>query len=704
MKRLISLMLILAMLLSAAYALVSCGEEQTPSTPSGDTSKPEPDPEPDPEPEPEPVVKSDGVIYALSEDGSYASVIGADGEKTELLIASEYKGAPVTAIADGAFKGDSVIEAVVIPSTVVTIGAEAFSNCSKLVTVIIPESVAKIAKDAFLGSGKIAYEEYCGAYYLGSKENPYSVLIRCTSEYNDSVTIHADTRMILSDAFEGCYNISYTKLDGASYIGTADNPYYFLVVYSSNAEEFTPHPDTKVIGTIAFSSCTSLKKVNLPEGLLAICDSAFKNAYNLNFADIPNSVTYIGDEAFYECTMLQRFAVGASVEYIGTRVTYYASYLNEITVAEGNTHFKVDSGALYCTDTSELIMYPCASVATEISVLEGTKSIGEAAFLLSKLERITLPESVVRIKDRAFCSCGSLTEINIPSGLKVIDTYTFFNCRKLDNVIIPEGVIEIRDGAFGSCTGLTNISIPNSLKYLGSDVFYTTAKNDPAYAKADEYGAYYVGNESNPDLILVKFSGTATEYTAKENTKFISFNAFGGNSTIEKITLPEGLIGICDGAFCYCTALTEVDFGENSRLEYIDNSGFQSCSSLESFAFPDGITVLTPNVLGDCPKLSTIVLPKSLKTIEQNALQGDDSLKELVLPDGVTHIGKWAFYDCSGLEKLVIPASIEYIEAGAFSYCGKLTLYMKGSDNSAGFAENWNGGKTVIWNYTESEE
>ncbi len=58
------------------------------------------------------------------------------------------------------------------------------------------------------------------------------------------------------------------------------------------------------IGKQAFSECEKLTSIKIPEGVKSIGDHAFEGCYNLTSINIPKSVTNIGDLAFYGCSYL----------------------------------------------------------------------------------------------------------------------------------------------------------------------------------------------------------------------------------------------------------------------------------------------------------------------------------------------------------------------------------------------------------------
>ena len=59
------------------------------------------------------------------------------------------------------------------------------------------------------------------------------------------------------------------------------------------------------IGNRAFSSCSSLTSVTIPNSVTKIEKGAFDGCSRLTSVTIPNSVTHINSSAFYGCTGLK---------------------------------------------------------------------------------------------------------------------------------------------------------------------------------------------------------------------------------------------------------------------------------------------------------------------------------------------------------------------------------------------------------------
>ena len=114
----------------------------------------------------------------------------------------------------------------------------------------------------------------------------------------------------------------------------------------------------------------------------------------------------------------------------------------------------------------------------ELIIPDGITSIEGGAFLgCSKLEAISIPESVTTIESHAFENSG-LKSVVIPGSVKTIEESVFSCCTELKKVIIKDGVETIGRLAFEFCTGLTDITIPSSVTEI---VDYSTAVGNLRY-------------------------------------------------------------------------------------------------------------------------------------------------------------------------------------------------------------------------------
>lgn len=222
---------------------------------------------------------------------------------------------PVTSIGNYAFYGCSQLKSIMLPYGVKSIGIETFYDCTSLISVTIPDSVTSIDG---------------GAFY------------HCPIE---TATIPA-------------LAVKYIK-----------NSELKTVVITSGFS----------IGESAFSGCSKLTSITMPDTMTNIGECAFENCTSLISITIPDSVTSIGRYAF-----------------CGT--AYYNSEANWA------------DGVLYIGN--HLITANPDKLAANYIVKAGTKCIAANAFYnCSKLTGITMPNSVTGICRWAFWYCASLETI-----------------------------------------------------------------------------------------------------------------------------------------------------------------------------------------------------------------------------------------------------------------------------------------------------
>ena len=85
------------------------------------------------------------------------------------------------------------------------------------------------------------------------------------------------------------------------------------------------------IGNSAFYYCKGLTSVDIPDGVTSIGNSAFSDCISLTSVTIPGSVTSIGNSAFSDCISLTSVTIPGSVTSIGNSAFRYCDSLKSIT-------------------------------------------------------------------------------------------------------------------------------------------------------------------------------------------------------------------------------------------------------------------------------------------------------------------------------------------------------------------------------------
>jgi len=75
------------------------------------------------------------------------------------------------------------------------------------------------------------------------------------------------------------------------------------------------------------------------------------------------------------------------------------------------------------------------------NILESVKEIGNEAFFGCEIEKVIIPENVIKIGKHSFFDCINLKEIIIPESVAKIGEQAFLNCNNLN----PEIQMKIKN-------------------------------------------------------------------------------------------------------------------------------------------------------------------------------------------------------------------------------------------------------------------
>lgn len=333
-----------------------------------------------------------------------------------------------------------------------------------------------------------------------------------------------------------------------------------------------------------------------------------------------------------------------------------------------NVDYYGDTGTLVISGNTKLWIefsdYEWASQIKQVIIKDGITSIDEDVFKdCTSIKKISISNSVTEIGSYAFKNCSSLEEVSIPNNLQVLEYEVFQNCSSLEKIDIPNSVTSINNHAFLNCTSLTDITISNSLINIGNEAF----KNCGYYNDSNNWidGVLYIGN------YLIKAEKTIEGYyQIKQNTKLIGSNAFFECYALEKVVIPNSVIGINSGAFSSCSSLNVI-FEDESNLKAIGSFAFSVCNMI-NFDIPDTVISIGAFAFAVCTNLTEIVIPEGVTIIEDSTFMGCSNLNNVEIPYGVSTIGDSAFLSCSAIKSLTLPGSLKYIEYNAFCGCSSL--------------------------------
>ena len=516
------------------------------------------------------------------------------------------------------------------------------------------------------------------------------------------------------------YNITSETTVEVTYLEEYSSENYSGLTTATIPETVTYNSTTfnvTSIGDRAFSNCSSLASITIPNRVTSIGDNAFSGCSSL---PIENNLRY-ADTYLVEAVdnTLSTYSIKEGTKWIGNYAFYHCSSLTSVTIPNsvtsiGDNAFRGCSSLTAPVYNAHCFAYMPTSYIGAYIIPQGIKQIAGGAFSnCDFLTSVTIPNSVTSIGNDAFSDCSSLTSMVVEGGNTTYDSrencnaiietatntlivgckntiipysvtsigdYAFAYCDSLTSFTIPNSVTSIGDYAFAYCVSLTSVTIGNSVTSIGDGAFEDcSALSKPIYSS--HYFVYlpisYEGSYAIPDGISKIASGAF-------HCEFLT-----------SITIPNSVKYIENGAF-YCKHLNKTNFVgdiddwckikfDSNPIEYSKNF-YLNDVLVRDLAIPNTVDSISNRSFQYCNSLESITIPNSVTSIGNDAFYDCSSLTSVTIGENVTSIGDWAFYDCSSLEYIHIDATEPpTLGTGAFSQtnyssdifvpCGKVDIY-----------------------------
>ena len=273
----------------------------------------------------------------------------------------------------------------------------------------------------------------------------------------------------------------------AAEVTSGDNKYTGDVVIPEKFTYEGVEYSVASIGESAFSNCSGLTSVTIPNSVTSIGNWAFDSCSGLTSVTIPNCVTTIGAKAFQACTGLTSVTIPNSVTSIDNGAFFGCSGLSSVHITDVVAWCRIsflgfESNPLYCAHH----LYMNGEEIKDLVIPNSVTTIGDHAFDgYTGLTSVTIPNSVTSIGNYAFYRCSGLPSITIPNSVTSIGIEAFYGCSGLTSVTIGNSVTTIGNSAFYRCSGLTSVTIGSGIRNIDWKAFAACDKLEEVHCLAE---------------------------------------------------------------------------------------------------------------------------------------------------------------------------------------------------------------------------
>lgn len=361
---------------------------------------------------------------------------------------------------------------------------------------------------------------------------------------------------------------------------------------------------------------TGITTVNMPNLSVLNGHEQFANCHDLVSVQNLGAITNLSNTMFYNCTNLESVILPATITTI--RVNDFNSCYKLKTINLQNIS-AIDNNGLRETLLTDV----------NINDLQNLVSVGEFAFLLTRISGVLNLPKLITIGSQAFDRCSLITGIECLGKLSTISNSRVFYGTGVTYVKLPYECTTIGYSAFEECSNLTSIKqYTDSIDNWVEGVEPTTGPLN----RVTSFG----------DKCFYNCSVLQLTQQDIQNATSIGNSAFVGTLLSGTIDLPN-IQNVGRAAFEGTKITSVINLGSVTE---IPSYCFDNCKELTNIIIRPGITSIGDSAFQGA-KLSNIILPYGFKVFGNGGtpIKGScNNITYMQFPSTTTKINFWDIY------------------------------------------------------------
>ncbi len=557
----------------------------------------------------------------------------------------------ITAIGGGAFAGAEGLREIQLPVMVTELGEGSLVCPDKVESVFLSGSVTEVSPMVFGDPAEGAQVPELTVYV--PKED-YGAYLERWSQALDPVygegtakdLLQRDEGVILYE--EGA---RYQKVPQDGRAG-----YRLLKVYAQDVRAFRVREGTTEIAPDAFSLCSLLEILYLPDSLVKVEDGAFIGCKNLQTVTVKDIELLFGNVFDPQSSGVRAYEKGRK--------------FSEFIYEEGAVYGKSPEGAYTLLDVP-------TDYGTDFVLYENTGSLNNEAFKnCTGLKNIILtsPETLLTIGKRCFENCTAIEDIRLEGAVNLegLGEGAFRSCTSLEALYLPDHLQETGKGICYGCT-LLQVVMARGINRVSEEMFYSCQNLREAGLYLDWKGMVSIGRQA------FAYCSLFTSFPDMPVLESIGNQAFFACQRLREILLPEALSSMGEECFSECVSLSKVVL--NGKLTGISRYCFYGCRGLVSIEFSqqqrEALQIVGVMAFGQCVSLESLDLSgfSSLRQMGERTFEGCDFLTTVKLPESLIKVPDYCFENCQNLSVLTL-FSNEVVQLGESVFGNALSPYV----------------------------